>query len=255
MGVVMAAMTKNFDAIQVEVRKLQSAAQMMRYAKVPVVAAPFGVTVGGGLELCLGAGHVQAAAETYAGLVEVGVGLLPAGGGCMGSMWRALEGVPEGAPADLFNITTQIFKNIAMAKVATSALEAQRIGYFRVSDGISFDRARLLHDARKHAIGLAERGYHPPAPRAYKLLGESGIATFRTMVGALVNAGQATQHDGVVAIKVAEVLCGGIDGAVAPVTEDRMLELECEGFLSLCGEQKSIDRMQAILTTNKPLRN
>ncbi len=253
--IVMAAMSQNWEAIRDVARKLQSAGQRMKYAKVPVVAAPFGVTVGGGLEICLAAGHVQAAAETYAGLVEVGVGLIPAGGGCTNSMWRALENVPEGAPHDIYNLTTQVFKNIALAKVCTSAVEAQHAGYFRFSDGITFDRARLLHDARKHAIGLAERGYHPPVPRAFKLFGESGIATYKMMVSALVAGGQATAHDGVVATKLAEVLCGGIDGAAGPVTEERMLELEVEAFLSLCGEQKSIERMQYMLMNNKPLRN
>ncbi len=255
MLIVMAAMSKKFEDIRKVASALQAAGQRMKYAKVPVVAAPFSVTVGGGLELCLAAGHVQAAAETYCGLVEVGVGLIPAGGGCTNAMWRALEDIPEGAPPDIYNLTTQVFKNIALAKVCTSAVEGQYAGYFRMSDGVTFDKARLLHDARKHAIGLAERGYHPPIPRAYKLFGESGIATFRMMVSALVAGGQATAHDGVVATRLAEVLCGGIDGAAGPVTEERMLELEVEAFLSLCGEEKSIARMQAMLTTNKPLRN
>ncbi len=255
MMVVMAAMQKDFNAIRTIAERLQNAVQKMRYAKVPVVAAPYGVTVGGGLELCLGAGHVQAAAETYAGLVEVGVGLIPSGGGCKNAMWRVLETVPDGVPADIYNLTTQVFKNIALAKVCTSAAEAQLAGYFKASDGISFDRSRLLHDAKMHAIGLAARGYHPPIARAYKLFGESGIATFRMMVSALVAGGQATEYDGVVATRLATVLCGGVDGAAHPVTEERMLELEVEAFLSLCGEPKTIERMQHMLTTNKPLRN
>ncbi len=255
MLIVTAAINKKYEDIRQVAAALQAAGQRMKYAKVPVVTAPFSVTVGGGLELCMAAGHVQAAAETYCGLVEVGVGLIPAGGGCTNAMWRALENVPEGAPADIYNLTTQVFKNIALAKVCTSALEGQRVGYFRSGDGITFDKARLLHDARKYAIGLAERGYHPPIPRSHKLFGESGIATFRMMVSALVAGGQATAHDGVVATRLAEVLCGGVDGAAAPVTEERMLELEVEAFLSLCGEEKSIARMQAMLTTNKPLRN
>jgi 3-hydroxyacyl-CoA dehydrogenase len=255
MLVVQAAMNKDFEAIRTLARRLQGASQMMKYARVPVVAAPFGMTVGGGLEVCLGAGHVQAAAETYAGLVEVGVGLIPAGGGCLNALWRALEDIPEAAAIDVTGLTTQVFKNIALAKVATSAIEAKHVGYFKPSDGVTFDKARLLHDTRKHAIGLAERGYHPPVPRTYKLLGESGIATFQMMVDALTAGGQATPHDGVVARRLADVLCGGIDGAVAPVTEQRMLELEVEAFLSLCGEPKTLERMQYMLMNNKPLRN
>jgi 3-hydroxyacyl-CoA dehydrogenase len=254
-AVVGAAMNQQWEDIRKMAAKLQDGSQRMKYSRVPVVAAPFGMTLGGGLEICMGAGHIQAAAETYAGLVEVGVGLIPAGGGCMNALWRAFEGVPEGATVDPYAIVTQVFKNIALAKVATSAAEAQELGYFRKTDGVSFDRARLLYEARRRAIGLAESGYHPPTPRAYRLPGESGIATLKMLVRTLQQTGQATEHDGVVATKLAHVLCGGIDGAAAPVTEAHMLELEVEAFLSLCGEAKSIERMQYMLMNNKPLRN
>lgn len=253
--VVTSAINKDFESIRLMVSRLQQASLRMKYAAVPVLAAPFGMTVGGGLEVCLGAGHVQAAAETYAGLVEVGVGLIPAGGGCTQTMWRVLEALPEGVTPDLTALTSQVFQNIALAKVATSAIEAQRMGYFRATDGVSFDRATLLHDARMRVIGVAESNYHPPIPRAFKLLGESGMATLRMMIKSLVDGGQATAHDAVVATHLAKVLCGGVDGAAAPVTELRMLELELEAFLSLCGEPKTIERMQHMLTTNKPLRN
>jgi 3-hydroxyacyl-CoA dehydrogenase len=222
---------------------------------VPVVAAPFSMALGGGLELCLGANHVQAAAETYAGLVEVGVGLLPAGGGCMNLVWRGLESIPEGMQFDPYAIVTNVFKNIALAKVATSAVEAQELGFFRKTDGVSFDRARQLYETKQRAIGLAEAGYHPPAPRAHKLPGDSGIATLEMMVKTLQQTGQASEHDAKVAMQVARVLCGGVDGSAAPVTEERMLELEVEGFLALCGEAKTLERMQYMLMNNKPLRN
>jgi 3-hydroxyacyl-CoA dehydrogenase len=207
------------------------------------------------LELCLGAGAAQAAAETYAGLVEVGVGLVPAGGGCMNLLWRALDAQPEGAEVSALTLVTQVFKNIALAKVATSADEARHLGYLRPSDGVTFDRARLLHDARERALGLARAGWRPPAPRAYKLPGLSCIATLKMMVLSLQQAGQASAHDGVVALRVAEILCGGVDGAAGPVSEDRMLELEAENFVRLCGEEKSRERMQYMLMNNKPLRN
>jgi 3-hydroxyacyl-CoA dehydrogenase len=213
------------------------------------------MVLGGGLEVCLAAGNCQIAAETYAGLVEVGVGLIPGGGGCLNLVWRALEGVPEGTAVDPYAIVTQVFKNIALAKVGTSALEGKELGYFRHTDGVSYDRARLLHEAKRRAIGLAESGYHPPAPRAYRLPGESGIATLEMMVRTLVQTGQATAHDALIATKLAAVLCGGVDGAAGPVTEDRMLELEREAFVSLCGEPNSLARMQYMLTNNKPLRN
>jgi len=254
-AVVMAAMNQQWDDIGKLVDRFQSATQRMKYAHVPVVAAPYGMALGGGLELCLGCDQVQAAAETYAGLVEVGVGLIPGGAGNMNLLWRALDGFPEGATVNTYDQVTQVFKNIAMASVATSAVEAKHKGYFRREDGVSFDRARQLYEAKQRAIGLARSGYHPPQPRAYVLPGESGIATLGMMVDTLVAGGYATEYDGVIARRLARVLCGGNAGSTHPVTEDEMLAIEREEFLGLCGEQKSIERMQHMLTTNKPLRN
>lgn len=253
-AVVMAAGQKQWDGIREMARGYQYATQRMKYATVPVVAAPYNMTLGGGLELCFGADSVQAAAETYAGLVEVGVGLIPGGAGTMNMLWRALESAPEGTDVDTYAFVTQTFKNIALAKVATSAEEAKAFGFFRRTDGVSFDRARQLHEAKQRAIGLAA-GYHPPVPRAYKLPGESGIATLQMMVNTLVAGGYATEHDAKIANKLAVVLCGGIAGHTREVTEDEMLELEREAFVSLCGEPKSIERMQYMLMNNKPLRN
>jgi 3-hydroxyacyl-CoA dehydrogenase len=253
--VAMAAGQKAWGDIQSMVSTFQLACQRMKYATVPVVAAPYGMTLGGGLEVCLGAGNVQAAAETYAGLVEVGVGLIPGGGGNMNLLWNAFAGVPEGTAIDPYAIVTQVFKNVALARVATSAEEAQALGYFSRRAGATFDRARLLSDAKARAIGFAESGYHPPAPRAYVLPGESGIATLSMMIDTLVAAGQASAHDAKIATKLAEVLCGGVAGASHEVTESEMLELEREAFVSLCGEPKSQERMQYRLMNNKPLRN
>jgi 3-hydroxyacyl-CoA dehydrogenase len=254
-GVVVAAGAGQWDQLRTMIHGYQYATQRMKYASVPVVAAPYGMTLGGGLELCFGADAVQAAAETYSGLVEVGVGLIPGGAGTMNMLWRMLETQPEGATVNVYELVTQTFKNIALAKVATSAAEGQALGYFRKSDGVSFDRARQMHEAKQRAIGLAEGGYHPPIPRAYKLPGESGIATLGMMVDTLVAGGYASEHDAKIARKLAEVLCGGKGGASRDVTEDEMLELEREAFLSLCGEPKSQERMQFMLMNNKPLRN
>ena len=253
--VVMAAQQKNWEQIRSIVKAFQAANQRLKYAHVPVVAAPYGMTLGGGLEICLGADSVQAAAETYSGLVEAGVGLIPGGAGNLNLLWRALEAIPEGVDYDSYAFVTQVFKNIALATVATSAEQAQHLGYFRCSDGVSFDRARQLHEAIARAKGLADSGYHPPKPRRYKLPGESGIATLQMLVNTLVAGGFATEHDGVIAGKLAHVLCGGIAGAGHLVSEDEILELECEAFLSLCGEEKSQARMQHMLMKNKPLRN
>lgn len=250
-----AAAQKQWDQLTELVGTLQRATQRMKYSTVPVVSAPFGATVGGGFELCLASDSVQAAFETYPGLVEVGVGLIPGGAGNLNMLWRALEGVPEGAEVDTYAIVTQVFKNIAMANVATSADMAKAYGYFRPTDGVSFDRERQLYEAKQRVIMLAETGYHPPRPKAHKLPGESGIATLTMMINTLVAGGFATAHDGLIAGKLATVLCGGVDGAQAPVTEERMLELEREAFVSLCGEPKSQERMQHMVMTNKPLRN
>jgi 3-hydroxyacyl-CoA dehydrogenase len=253
--VVVAASQKQWDSIHSMVKDFQLACQRMKYASVPVVAAPYGMTLGGGLEVCLGAGSVQAGAETYAGLVEVGVGLVPGGGGSMNLLWRAFDGVPEGAAVDPYALVTQVFKNVALARVATSAEEAKAYGYFRRPDGVSFDRARQLTAAKARAIGLADSGWHPPGPRAYVLPGESGMATLGMMVRTLVDGGQATEHDAKIANKLALLLCGGVSGSSHEVTEDEMLELEREAFVGLCGEPKSQERMQYMLTNNKPLRN
>jgi len=254
-GVVVAAQQQQWAELDKMINGFQQACQQLKYSKIPVVAAPYGMTVGGGLEVCLGADAVQAYAETYSGLVEVGVGLIPGGGGCLNLTWRALENIPEGADALVDPFVAQVFKNIAMANVATSAMMAQQYGYFRHTDGISYDKARQLYEAKQRAIGMAEAGYHPPAPRAHKLLGESGIATISMLVDTLVAGGFATEYDGFIARKLAYVLCGGAGGAAAPVTEQQMLDLEREVFLSLCGEQKSLERMQHMLMKNKPLRN
>ena len=254
-AVVMAAQQKAWDQLRGTISGLQNGLQRMKYSTIPVVAAPFGMTVGGGFEVCMGADAVQAASETYVGLVEVGVGLLPGGAGNMNMLWRALEGIPDGTDVDTLPFVSRTFQNIAMARVATGAGEAREFGYFRKNDGISFDRARLLTEAKGRAIGMAESGYHPPVRRAYRLPGESGMATLDMMIDSLQAGGFASEHDALIARKVAMVLCGGPSGAAHEVTEEQMLELEREAFISLCGEPKSQERMQHMLTTNKPLRN
>jgi 3-hydroxyacyl-CoA dehydrogenase len=253
--VLMGAMNEEWGQIRSMVERLQTGMQRVKYSRVPVVAAPYGYTFGGGLEITLPGAAVQAAAETYAGLVEVGVGLIPGGAGNLNLLWRALEAIPEGANLNTYEIVTSVFKKIALAQVATSAEEGKALGYFRRSDGVSFDKARLLTDAKARAIGLAQSGYHPPTPKAHVLPGESGIATLGMMIDTLVAGGQASEHDAKIARKLATVLCGGTGGAGREVSEAFMLELEREAFLSLCGEPKSQERMQHMLLKGSPLRN
>ncbi len=254
-AVLMAAGQKQWDQLREMIKGYQYATQRMKYSTIPVVAAPYNMTLGGGLELCMGSDAVQAALETYSGLVEVGVGLIPGGAGTMNMLWRSLESVPEGVDVDTYSFVTQTFKNIALAKVATSAEEGKAFGFFRNTDGVSFDRARQLHEAKQRAVGLANAGYHPAIPRAYKLPGESGIATLHMLVNTLVAGKYASEHDAKIAMKLANVLCGGVNGSTHAVTEDEILELEREAFLSLCGEPLSQARMQYMLQNNKPLRN
>ena len=254
-AVVMAAQQKAWDQLRGTIQGLQNGLQRTKYSTIPVVAAPFGMTVGGGFEVCMGADAIQAASETYVGLVEVGVGLLPGGAGNMNMLWRALEGIPADTDVDTLPFVSRTFQNIAMARAETGAGEAREFGYFRKNDGISFDKARLLTEAKGRAIGMAEAGYHPPVRRSYRLPGESGMATLDMMIDSLQAGGYASAHDALIARKVAMVLCGGPSGAAHEVTEEQMLELEREAFISLCGEPKSQERMQHMLTTNKPLRN
>lgn len=253
--VLMAAKQNQFDPIEQMIVQLQQGVMKLKYAQIPVLAAPFSMTVGGGLEICLGCDALQPALETYAGLIEVGVGLIPAGGGCTNLLWRALGSAPDGVKIDTYEYVTQVFKNIAMAKVATSAYEAQRLGYFQATDAVSFDSARQLYEAKQRLVGLAQSGYHAPIKRTFRLPGESGAATLKMLVNTLVAGGYASEHDALISNKLATVLCGGIGGAAREVTEQEILDLEREAFMSLCGEPKTQDRMQHMLETNKPLRN
>jgi 3-hydroxyacyl-CoA dehydrogenase len=142
-----------------------------------------------------------------------------------------------------------------MARVATSAHEAARFGYFRSTDGVSFDRARHLHEAKARLVGLTQSGYHPPVRQKFRLPGESGIATLSMMINTMVAGGYASEHDALISRKLATVLCGGSGGAAREVTEQEMLDLEREACLSLCGERKTLERIQSILKGGKPLRN
>jgi 3-hydroxyacyl-CoA dehydrogenase len=252
---VMLAQQKQWDQIALGVKAYQDLTQRLKYARVPVVAAPFGMTLGGGLELCFACDAVQAAAETYSGLVEVGVGIIPGGAGTLNMLWRALEVQPEGINVPTLEIVAQVFKNIATARGATSAEEGKAFGYFRRTDGVSFDKERRLAEAKARVLGLAAAGYHPATPRAFTLPGESGIATIAMMLETMQAGGYASAHDALVGKKLANVLCGGAGGAAREVTEQELLDLEREAFVSLCGEAKSQERMQYMLMNNKPLRN
>lgn len=253
--VATAASAEQWDVLRDLVRKMQGAMQRVKYASVPVVAAPFGSTVGGGLEVCLAAHATQAYCETFAGLVEVGVGLVPGGAGNVNLLFRALTALPEGALADAFPLVANAFERIVLSRVSSSATDAQHLGYFHPRDGVTLDRARLVSEAKARVIGMAEAGFRPLVPRAFVLPGADGIAKLGASIDALVASGKATEHDAVIARKLAVVLCGGENGATHAVTEAEMLELECEAFVSLCGETKTRERIAHMLANGKPLRN
>lgn len=253
--VFMAAQQKQWDQIGEIVSNLQQACQRLRYAGVPVVSAPFQYTLGGGAELAMAADVCQAYAETYMGLVEVGVGLVPAGGGCLRSVERWTASVASVEGADVLPFVGQASLNIAMAKVGAGAEEARRLRYLQPTDGISLNRDLLLYEAKQRALGMARAGYRPPRPPVLRAAGQDAAKTIGMRVWGLQESGYATEHDGVIANKVAHILCGGDVAAGTERTEQDYLDLEREAFLSLCGEEKSQARMQSLLMNNKTLRN
>ena len=230
----------------------QQTYKALKYAPFPVVAAPFGMAFGGGCEILLHSDHVQAHAETYTGLVEVGVGLIPGWGGCKEMLLRNLANKkrPQGPMPPVANA----FETISMAKVSKSALEAQELLYLRPTDGITMNRARLLADAKAKALALAV-DYQPPAPPEIRLPGPAGKAALDLAVEGFHGAGKATDYDVVVSAAVAGVLTGGDTDITTIMTEDDVLALERRHFLALVHHPGTLDRIEHMLETGKPLRN
>jgi 3-hydroxyacyl-CoA dehydrogenase len=254
--VLMAARMRQFPLIERGVSNLQQVHLALKYSPVPVVAAPAGRVLGGGAEIVMHAQQVRAAVETYIGLVEVGVGLIPAGGGCKEMLLRWQTLTREGGP---FSAPRRAFEIVVVATVATSAQDAQQYGFLKPSDAITLDRDRLLADARADALRLAEAKdqgeWHPPAPPAFRLPGPGGRLVLEQQVDNLRLQGKASEHDAVVASKLAYVLTGGDCSPLDEITEQRLLDLEREAFVSLCGMPKTQQRMEYTLKTGKPLRN
>ncbi|MDX2021809.1 MAG: 3-hydroxyacyl-CoA dehydrogenase NAD-binding domain-containing protein [Deltaproteobacteria bacterium] len=245
----------NYKAIDQMLVGFQNACMRTRYAHVPVVCAPFGLALGGGAEVVLGCQYVRAAAELYVGCVEVGVGLIPAGGGCMELAARASAMVGSNPNIDLLGVVREPFEYLGTARVSTSAEEARDLGYLRTGDSVSMSRDTLLADAKQWALGLARAGYRPPPPRRIKVVGASGAATMNAALHNLADAHRISEHDARIGRHLARILSGGDVAGGAKVTEQHLLDLEREAFLSLCGEEKTRARIQHMLTTSKPLRN
>ncbi len=253
--VFMFAVEQEFDEIDYAVRAFQNLNMRIKYSSVPVVAAPHGLTLGGGCEMCLHADHVQAAAETYTGLVELGVGLIPGGGGTKEFVVRMSESIAEGEIE--LPLLKEKFLTIGTAKVSTSAHEAFDMGIFRTGrDKVSINNDRLLADAKAEAVLLAEEGYTPPVPRKdIRVLGRTGLGMVYAGAHSMFSGNFISAYDRFISEKLGYIMCGGDLSAPALVSEQYLLDLEREAFLSLCGEKKTLERIQSILTTGKPLRN
>ena len=247
------AQEENWDEVDLMVRAFQGATMALRYAAVPVVVAPAGLALGGGCEVVLHGAAVQSAAEAYIGLVEVGVGLIPAGGGTKEMLARAMESIPPGA--DPLPFVQRAFETIAFAKTSTSGPDAVRLGYLREGDGITMNRDRVMTDAKARALGMAP-GYVPARPRtAIRVGGDGVLAALKLGVHLALRAGRISDHDALIGRKLAWVLAGGNAPHATTLGEQELLDLEREAFLSLCGERRTQERIAHTLKTGKPLRN
>ena len=254
MLMLLEAQEENWDEVDLMVRTFQSAVTGLRSAGVPVVVAPAGLTLGGGCEIVLHGDQVQAAAETYMGQVEAGVGLIPAGGGTKELLSRAMDRLQAGA-SDPLPLVQHVFELIGFAKVSTSAADARRLGLLRDTDGVTMNRERLLADAKARALALARGGYHPPAKRPIPVGGDGVRAALELGVHLARRGRWISDHDALIGRKLAHILAGGAVPHATTVSEQYLLDLEREAFLSLCGEARTQQRMAHTLKTGKTLRN
>ncbi len=262
MQLLLSVQEEEWDEVEIAVRQFQGMTQAIKFCPRPVVVAPFGMCLGGGVEIALHAAARQPHAELYMGLVEAGVGLIPGGGGCKEMTLRAIEAGSSirpdarGEGVEIFEALKKSFEIIAKATASTSAAEARSLGFLRPSDQITMSRARLLTDAQTRARALADAGYTAPVPQtAIPAPGESVLATLKLAVWTLREGAFISEHDAKVANWAAHILSGGKLTPGTPVTEQYLLDLEREAFLSLCGEKKTQDRIAFTLKTGKPLRN
>ncbi len=263
MLVLVGAQEQEWDELHMAVKQFQNINLAIKYAPKPVVAAPQGMALGGGCEVSLHASKIQAAAEAYIGLVETGVGLIPGGGGTKEMLIRANEHAASGEDLDLFHALKPVFEAIAMAKVGTSAEECRDLGYLRREDGVSMNRDRLVADAKEAALALVRGGYKPLAATwqegaqttQIKVLGEQFLAGAKLAIHMMFRGGYASEYDAHVGRKLANILAGGPLTSPQLVSEQYVLDLEREAFVSLCGEKKTQERIAHMLKAGKPLRN
>ena len=253
--ILMEAQDDNIFEIDMVIRHFQQAMMKIKYSVKPVVAAPFGMTLGGGTEVCLPAARIQAAHETYMGLVEVGVGVIPGGGGNKELYIKHLENMPKGVEFDLQKVANKVFETIAMAKVSTSGAETRQLNLLGNADGVSVNADHLLYDAKQVVLALAESGYKPPVRKKIPVVGETGYATLLLGAQNLKLSGYISDYDMKIAEKLAYVIAGGRVPYGTEVDEEYLLQLEREAFISLVQQGKTQARMQHMLAKGKPLRN
>lgn len=253
--IFMLAAEQEYDELNMAIRMFQNSTMRIRYSSIPVVVAPHGLTLGGGCEICLHADQVQAAAESYIGLVELGVGLIPGGGGTKEFALRASDAIQKNEPETI--PLQNRFMTIGMAKVSTSAFEAYDLGILRKGiDRVSINQERRIADAKNSVIQLFDKGYNAPIPRKdIKVLGRTGLGMLYAGINGMHRGNYISEHDVKIAQKLAYVMCGGDLSQPTEVSEEYLLNLEREAFLSLCGEKKTLERLQSLLKTGKPLRN
>lgn len=253
--IFMMAVEQEWDELNMAVRMFQNTSMRIRYSSIPVVIAPHNLALGGGCEFSLHADHVQLNAETYMGLVEFGVGVIPGGGGTKEFALRASDEYKEDQIVQ--NVLKERFLTIGMAKVSTSAVEAFELGYLQKGKySVSMNRSRLIADAKDKAIQLADAGYTQPVRRKdIKVLGKQGLGIVYAGANTMYSGHYISEHDKKISEKLGWVMCGGDLSAPTEVTEQYLLDLEREAFLSLCGERKTLERIQSIVTSGKPLRN
>ncbi|HEV3140062.1 MAG TPA: 3-hydroxyacyl-CoA dehydrogenase/enoyl-CoA hydratase family protein, partial [Vicinamibacterales bacterium] len=255
MLLLLEAQEGNWDEIDMMIRAFQASTQALRFADVPVVVAPAGMTLGGGCEIALHGDRVQAAAESYLGQVEVGVGLIPAGGGTKEMLARAVDGLPGNHP-NLLPFVQRVFETLGFGTVSTSAEHARQLGFLDEADRVTMNRERLIADAKECALERVREGYQRPVPRtAIPVGGETVRAALDLGVHLAWRAGRISDHDAVVGRALANVLAGGALPHQTTVSESYLLDLEREAFLRLCGERKTLERIQHTLKTGKSLRN
>ena len=256
MMLLLAAQEEEWDDINLMVHGLQQSIMRLRYSPKPVVTAPYGLALGGGCEIAIHGNRIQAAAETYIGLVEVGVGLIPAGCGTKEMTMRAMDAAAATPDADPLTFLKKTFEMIGMGKVATSAQEAKSWGFFRDIDAISMNGDRLIADAKQEVLNLDASGFVAPTPRTdVYVMGEAGQAAIKLALHMMKQGGFVSDHDVLIGKKLAKVMSGGDINHSANVSEQYLLDLEREAFVSLCGERKTQERIAGMLKTGKPVRN